>query len=1179
MAIFDCTKNFQVASNPGKVWSYGYSEAGSVGYALILFDAATPGKQPSWTRANYRTSGTPAAWRNLGTTTAYGVGAGQMSLHPGPRPNGDFAILRFTAPKNGTYQFAGRFFAGDTGSMNARVVLKGAFDRPLQVFDVTTDESVLSLPPVEMVAGDTVDFIVGNNGSFGAGNTPLQVSVTDSAVRNGVALVLSGGGSKGDFQLGAIQYLYRVCGISPKLISGTSVGSINGGKLAEGEVSPRHGLRSLERTWYTLDRNEDMWLFEPWVHNGPPETAALIRTAATAHLFSWKLPTAPSILPRDNLDWGGLRDLANSVTGFTFLIGSGIKFSGVLTAAAEASSVANLNPIRDRIFGRNGYPPLIDMSAVATWAAGGRRLRLAAVALDSGELRFVKENGQVVDRAGQPVAALRQQTNSQGQLIFDGAGNPLMMPNGQVVSCDIREGIIASASIGLVFPPVKLGEEHYVDGGHRSVIPVDPVFEAGSGIKTIYMVSASPLNLQHTSFARTLNLPNIASRALFEVFLAEIQHSEVQPRGGWGERIPTSIAPTFEVHSMIVVDPGLVRINIDYGWMRADDAVRNLGPADRLFQLTNEITYQRARIWFNEGRRLGIFGAVGDGEYANIAADRIDLKRRVDERIGLGGKVPPGAERWAQIGEAHTVGTGAAPLLNLSLPVYRQGTGASTTAGAPIATAAATSGQPMLVLLDSLIADSSATSGQTNDVRRVLWSTTHLEPALGGTSNWRVAGRSRLPRGAALACVQTQPDVNVLLAADEAGIPVRADSVPDGAGYTGWLPVIEGGLVTQAGGWVTGVSRRSGSCDIFMVGSDGRACTAARHSADVNWAGWWALPQRSFLPGTRICAISRSADKLDIFAADASGRIVTAAWAPGSVAWGGWWEVADGGTAPGGHVAAVSVATDVIDLFVVGGDGVLYRTMWSPSTHPWATWVRLDTSGVRFSVGAPISSVAKNGRIVIAATDVNGSVFSTVFVPPARSFTSLQRIGALAFGADAHVNMVALSSGEVQAFVIGLDRCVYRAVLPVNANTWSSWTKFSSSTLSPVFLPGTSAGPFQDGQFLRTTDPPDQIRVQVERGVMAPDVVEFVLNAGPGVDWAKEIILVEGAAVGIGRWTISVLNNKNTDRNGLYAYQLPGGRLEFRKAKALGVMTEVSRIGIDAVPLGSRITFTWVSDT
>ena len=96
MATFDATTDFQAATNLGGVWSCGYSQSGGATYALIPFDKATPGAQMSWTRSNHNPSGTSAIWRNLGASAAYGVGigvgVGQISLHPGPRPNGDWAI-------------------------------------------------------------------------------------------------------------------------------------------------------------------------------------------------------------------------------------------------------------------------------------------------------------------------------------------------------------------------------------------------------------------------------------------------------------------------------------------------------------------------------------------------------------------------------------------------------------------------------------------------------------------------------------------------------------------------------------------------------------------------------------------------------------------------------------------------------------------------------------------------------------------------------------------------------------------------------------------------------------------------------------------------------------------------------------------------------------------------------
>src|SRR2546425_492636 len=47
------------------------------------------------------------------------------------------------------------------------------------------------------------------------------------------AIALSGGGARGDFEVGVLRYLYNR-GLYPQIICTTSVGSINGVKLAEG---------------------------------------------------------------------------------------------------------------------------------------------------------------------------------------------------------------------------------------------------------------------------------------------------------------------------------------------------------------------------------------------------------------------------------------------------------------------------------------------------------------------------------------------------------------------------------------------------------------------------------------------------------------------------------------------------------------------------------------------------------------------------------------------------------------------------------------------------------------------------------------------------------------------------------------------------------------------------------
>src|SRR5688572_6373324 len=80
-----------------------------------------------------------------------------------------------------------------------------------------------------------------------------------------IGLSLSGGGARGDFQVGALRFLYDQ-GVRPDVVAGTSVGAINGAKLAEGESDdPTQGLRGLEAIWTSLRFNSDMYLYEPWL--------------------------------------------------------------------------------------------------------------------------------------------------------------------------------------------------------------------------------------------------------------------------------------------------------------------------------------------------------------------------------------------------------------------------------------------------------------------------------------------------------------------------------------------------------------------------------------------------------------------------------------------------------------------------------------------------------------------------------------------------------------------------------------------------------------------------------------------------------------------------------------------------------------------------------------------------
>ncbi|MDD9204995.1 patatin-like phospholipase family protein, partial [Georgenia sp. 10Sc9-8] len=81
-----------------------------------------------------------------------------------------------------------------------------------------------------------------------------------------VGLVLSGGGARSSFQLGALRYLYDQQRIAPSVITGTSAGSILAGVLAQhgDHAGQRRSLAELERLWPAMESSADLFTELPW---------------------------------------------------------------------------------------------------------------------------------------------------------------------------------------------------------------------------------------------------------------------------------------------------------------------------------------------------------------------------------------------------------------------------------------------------------------------------------------------------------------------------------------------------------------------------------------------------------------------------------------------------------------------------------------------------------------------------------------------------------------------------------------------------------------------------------------------------------------------------------------------------------------------------------------------------
>jgi NTE family protein len=243
-------------------------------------------------------------------------------------------------------------------------------------------------------------------GSQGPAGQSGNAGTTVNPHALGPAIVLSGGGAKGDFEVGAVRCLYNN-GIQPKILCGTSVGSVNALKLAEGETSATptpvpaghvRGLAGLEKIWLGLNVDQDMWMLDPLV----------------ADLFD-TIHQLPADLQKIQSD--GSVVLSSTIGGF---FESLIGIPGFLSFAPQASALNNLSDDAQTLIqavtvltsnagnvqGMITYDPLQALMREsanffpAMQAESGIVLRLAMVALEDGALRYVSETNTMLERNG-----------------------------------------------------------------------------------------------------------------------------------------------------------------------------------------------------------------------------------------------------------------------------------------------------------------------------------------------------------------------------------------------------------------------------------------------------------------------------------------------------------------------------------------------------------------------------------------------------------------------------------------------------------------------------------------------------------------------------------------------------------------------------------------------------------
>jgi len=476
-------------------------------------------------------------------------------------------------------------------------------------------------------------------------------------------LALSGGGARGSFQMGAIDCLYTVFGYRPDVIAGTSVGSINAIALAQAENDDEAlaQVRKLREVWNSLTGPGDFYNVREWF-------SRLTRT--------------------DSLDLGAGVHIRIEDAVIQLI------FENLAGNVEEATSLATLEPLEARI----RAPEMYDAAKLAR----GIPLRMACVSLESGRLRYVTGDGRFLESDNQtPVAsalvsgAALQEPQSdfttgvttvrtlmerieherdhgdhdtkwrtiarlkldlerarwRAETAYDrlAAANAALATPVQA-RVDPITGALASAAMPGIFQAYRLGDETYVDGGVREIVPVRAAVQMGA--TEVVAIACSTQNLPRAGYAGAQNFIDTLLSSLTNITLKEIVEDDVADRGADGVPV-TLIIPNFDVHDTAVVDMGLIHISMDYGYMRAADVMSLLSESARrdAIALSDAIarlradTHRMAQLWNRplepwSHRTLEI-----------LRLRKWVIRKLVEARIASGVALPAFATLWFQLWE------------------------------------------------------------------------------------------------------------------------------------------------------------------------------------------------------------------------------------------------------------------------------------------------------------------------------------------------------------------------------------------------------------------------------------------------------------------------------------------------------------------------------------------------
>ena len=171
---FDAADDFSATNNPNQTWQYGYSN--TLGGSFNLFpDPTVLSGLDAWLDQGINVANTPSIVHNgTGNPISFWQ-PGDLFFHPG---QSTLSVVRWTAPQNDTYSLASAFSAGDpNANVDVHVLRNGS-----SIFNELVDNAnpASFLDNLTLNTGDTIDFVVGNNGDFSFDNTRLEARITSS---------------------------------------------------------------------------------------------------------------------------------------------------------------------------------------------------------------------------------------------------------------------------------------------------------------------------------------------------------------------------------------------------------------------------------------------------------------------------------------------------------------------------------------------------------------------------------------------------------------------------------------------------------------------------------------------------------------------------------------------------------------------------------------------------------------------------------------------------------------------------------------------------------------------------------------------------------------------------------------------------------------------------------------